>query len=89
MAKQQAAIAVQRFIVQRFNVDDVFDPKQNIDAGATYLRQLLDKYQDDIKLSLAAYNAGPNSVDQTGGIPDIKETRDKQIQPQMNADERG
>ena len=62
--------------VQRFNVDDVFDPKQNIDAGATYLRQLLDKYSDDIKLALAAYNAGPNSVDLTGGIPDIKETRD-------------
>src|ERR1039458_5753246 len=62
--------------VQRFNVDDVFDPKQNIDAGATYLRQLLDKYNDDIKLALAAYNAGPNSVDLTGGIPDIKETRD-------------
>ena len=63
-------------IVQRFNVDDAFDPKQNIDAGATYLRQLLDKYSDDIKLTLAAYNAGPNSVDLTGGIPDIKETRD-------------
>src|ERR1019366_5152810 len=63
-------------MVQRLNVDDAFDPKQNIDAGATYLRQLLDKYNDDIKLALAAYNAGPNSVDLTGGIPDIKETRD-------------
>jgi soluble lytic murein transglycosylase-like protein len=63
-------------IVQNLNVDDAFDPKQNIDAGATYLRQLLDKYNDDIKLVLAAYNAGPNSVDLTGGIPDIKETRD-------------
>ena len=62
--------------VQRLNVDDAFDPKKNIDAGATYLRQLLDKYNDDIKLALAAYNAGPNSVDLTGGIPDIKETRD-------------
>ena len=62
--------------VDQFKVDDVFDPKQNIEAGATYLRQLLDKYNDDIKLALAAYNAGPNSVDLTGGIPDIKETRD-------------
>jgi soluble lytic murein transglycosylase-like protein len=62
--------------VQRFNVDDVFDPKQNIEAGATYLRQLLDKYNDDIKLTLAAYNAGPTTVDLTGEIPDIKETRD-------------
>jgi soluble lytic murein transglycosylase-like protein len=63
-------------VVQNLNVDDAFDPKQNIEAGATYLRQLLDKYNDDIKLVLAAYNAGPNSVDLTGGIPDIKETRD-------------
>jgi soluble lytic murein transglycosylase-like protein len=57
-------------------VSDVFDPKQNIDAGATYLRQLLDKYKDDLKLALAAYNAGPATVDKTGGIPDIKETQD-------------
>jgi|ERR1035438_8432664 soluble lytic murein transglycosylase-like protein len=62
--------------VDQFKVDDVFDPKQNIEAGATYLRELLDKYKDDVKLALAAYNAGPNTVDQTGGIPDIKETRD-------------
>ena len=62
--------------VDQFKVDDVFDPKQNIEAGATYLRQLLDKYNDDVKLALAAYNAGPTTVDQTGGIPDIKETRD-------------
>jgi soluble lytic murein transglycosylase-like protein len=62
--------------VDQFKVDDVFDPKQNIEAGATYLRQLLDKYKDDVKLALAAYNAGPTTVDQTGAIPDIKETRD-------------
>lgn len=62
--------------IDQFKVDDVFDPKQNIEAGASYLRQLLDKYKDDIKLALAAYNAGPTTVDQTGGIPDIKETRD-------------
>ena len=62
--------------VDQFKVDDVFDPKQNIEAGATYLRQLLDKYKDDIKLALAAYNAGPTTVDKMGGIPDIQETRD-------------
>jgi soluble lytic murein transglycosylase-like protein len=62
--------------VEQFKVDDVFDPKQNIEAGATYLRQLLDKYKDDLKLALAAYNAGPATVDKTGGIPDIKETQD-------------
>jgi soluble lytic murein transglycosylase-like protein len=62
--------------VEQFKVDDVFDPKQNIEAGATYLRQLMDKYKGDIKLALAAYNAGPTTVDQSGGIPDIKETQD-------------
>jgi len=62
--------------IEQFQVDDVFDPKQNIEAGAKYLRQLLDKYKDDLKLALAAYNAGPGSVDKSGGIPDIQETRD-------------
>jgi soluble lytic murein transglycosylase-like protein len=62
--------------VEQFKVDDVFDPKQNIEAGATYMRQLLDKYKDDIKLALAAYNAGPATVDKMGGIPDLKETQD-------------
>ncbi len=61
---------------EQFKVADVFDPKQNIEAGATYLRQLLDKYKDDMKLALAAYNSGPTTVDNAGGIPDIKETRD-------------
>ena len=55
---------------------DVFDPQQNIEAGATYLRQLLDKYKGDLKLALAAYNAGAATVDKMGGIPDIKETQD-------------
>ena len=62
--------------IEQFKVGDVFDARQNIEAGATYLRQLLDKYKDDVKLALAAYNAGPVTVDKAGGIPDIKETQD-------------
>jgi soluble lytic murein transglycosylase-like protein len=62
--------------IEQFKVDDVFDPQQNIEAGATFLRQLLDKYKGDLKLALAAYNAGATAVDKTGGIPDIKETQD-------------
>ena len=62
--------------IEQFKVTDVFDPQQNIEAGATFLRQLLDKYKGDLKLALAAYNAGPATVDKTGGIPDIKETQD-------------
>ncbi len=62
--------------IDQFQVGDAFDPQQNIEAGATYLKQLLDKYKGDIKLALAAYNAGPTTVDQAGAIPEIKETRD-------------
>jgi soluble lytic murein transglycosylase-like protein len=58
------------------NVKDVFDPKENIAAGAKYLKQLLDKYKGDNKLALAAYNAGPAAVDAANGVPDIQETRD-------------
>jgi soluble lytic murein transglycosylase-like protein len=62
--------------VEQFKVGDVFDPQQNIEAGATFLRQLLDKYKGDFKLALAAYNAGPTTIDKMGGIPEIKETQD-------------
>ncbi len=62
--------------IDQFKVEDAFDPRQNIEAGATYLRQLLDKYKGDLKLTLAAYNSGPTTVDKTGAIPDIKETQD-------------
>jgi soluble lytic murein transglycosylase-like protein len=57
-------------------VNDPFDPKENIEAGARYLRQLLDKYKGDLPQALGAYNAGPTAVDQAGGIPNIRETRD-------------
>jgi soluble lytic murein transglycosylase-like protein len=60
----------------QFGVGDAFDPKQNIEAGATFLKQLLDKYKGDIGMALGAYNAGPSTVDQAGGIPNIPETRD-------------
>ena len=62
--------------IEQFKVEDAFDPEQNIEAGATYLRQLMDKYKGDLKLVLAAYNSGPATVDKTGAIPDIKETQD-------------
>ena len=61
---------------EQLAVKDVFDPKENIEAGAKYLKQLLDKYKGDLKLALGAYNSGPTTVDQAGGIPDIPETRD-------------
>jgi soluble lytic murein transglycosylase-like protein len=57
-------------------VGDPFDPKQNIEGGAKYLKQLLDKYKGNLAQALGAYNAGPMAVDQAEGIPDIPETRD-------------
>ncbi|QQG64655.1 lytic transglycosylase domain-containing protein [Desulfobulbus oligotrophicus] len=54
-------------------VDDPFDPQENITGGTKYLRSLLDNYDGDVVLSLAAYNAGPGKV--KGRIPNIIETR--------------
>jgi len=62
--------------IEQFQVSDAFDPKQNVEAGAQFLKELLDKYKGQLQLALAAYNAGPSAVDQAKGIPDIKETRD-------------
>jgi len=60
----------------RFSVKDPFDSKQNIDAGAKYLKELITKYSGNLGLALGAYNAGPEAVDQAGGIPNIPETTD-------------
>ena len=62
--------------MEQFQVDDPFDARENVEAGAKYLKQLLERYKGDIKLALAAYNAGTATVDQTGAIPEIKETQD-------------
>jgi soluble lytic murein transglycosylase-like protein len=60
---------------QYLGVTNAFDPEQNIMAGAKYLRQMLDKFNNDPTLALAAYNAGASRVTKYGGIPPFKETQ--------------
>lgn len=57
-------------------IKDPFNPKENIFGGTKYLRYLLDKYNQNLILSLAAYNAGPKAVDRYGGVPPFPETKD-------------
>lgn len=52
-----------------------FDPKQNIFGGSKYLRMMLDRFGGNIEHALAAYNAGPNAVEEHGGMPPYKETQ--------------
>jgi membrane-bound lytic murein transglycosylase B len=61
---------------QSMNVTNAFDPNQNVDAGVRHLKSLLDNYNGNLELSLAAYNAGSKAVDRNNGVPPYRETRD-------------
>jgi hypothetical protein len=56
-------------------VTEPFDPAQNIEAGTAYLSSLIDRYGGRVDLALAAYNAGPGTVDKYGGVPPYPETQ--------------
>jgi len=61
---------------EQLGVSDPFDVKQNIEGGAKYLKELIDKYKGDLAQALGAFNAGPAAAGKAGGIPPIPETRD-------------
>ena len=59
-----------------YNVVNLYDPSANIEGGVRHLKLLLGRYQGDLELSLAAYNAGIKAVEKHGGVPPFAETRD-------------
>jgi soluble lytic murein transglycosylase-like protein len=62
--------------IQQFRVTNPFNPRENVRAGTAYLRQLLDRYDNNEELALAAYNAGPGAVDKHGeAVPPYRETQ--------------
>ncbi len=60
--------------LNEFGISDPFDPRDNIMGGTKYLKQLMKKYNSDLSLSIAAYNAGPGAVDKYKDIPPYPET---------------
>jgi hypothetical protein len=71
----QGLMQLMPFTARRFGVNNPFDARQNIFGGVQYLRFLLDLFQGDVSLAVAAYNAGENAVQRFKGIPPFKETQ--------------
>jgi len=61
---------------RQYGVSDVHDPRQNLEGGIKYLRDLKERYRGNLTLALAAYNAGPGAVQRAAGVPEYRETQD-------------
>jgi soluble lytic murein transglycosylase-like protein len=74
-----------------YGVADAFDPLANLQAGARHLRDLLDQFQGDLTLALAAYNAGAGAVRRHDGVPDYPETVDyvRRVHEKLGREARG
>ena len=57
------------------NVGNPFNPEENIEGGTRYLRYLIEKFNGNLTLAMAAYNSGPKTVERYGNVPPISETR--------------
>jgi soluble lytic murein transglycosylase-like protein len=61
---------------RQYGVRNLHDPRENVEGGVAYLKDLTLRYGGDLRLALAAYNAGPEAVQRASGVPNFRETRD-------------
>ncbi len=80
----QGVMQLMPYTASLYGVKNAFDPVENISGGVRYLKDLLARYNSDLSLALAAYNAGPGAVDKHGGVPPYQETR-KYVSAILNA----
>ena len=79
VVSKKGATGLMQIMPQNFKslgIEDPFDPWQNINAGARYFKQMFDRFNGKLSLSLAAYNAGPTAVDRYKTIPPYEETEE-------------